>query len=134
MALTQSCFLLMLQSLPRGAVSWGVFRWPASLSAAQRLEWTTPKSRATMNGTRTATESDQRDGSSKRLESAGTRSDEAHRHQLLRGGSGQALFSQLGEGEAGLQLQARSGNRWGDLYGKHTFSGNPQEKTCRVGL
>lgn len=51
-----------------------------------------------------------------------------------REGSGQAQFAQLEESEAGLQLQARSGNRWGDLYGKHTFSGNPQEKTCRASL
>lgn len=51
-----------------------------------------------------------------------------------REGTGHVQCPLLEEGEAGLPLQARPGTRWGDLDGKHTFSGNPQEKTCRIGL
>ncbi|VFV32275.1 interferon regulatory factor-2 binding protein 2b [Lynx pardinus] len=57
----------------------------ASLSAAQRLEVFHIKVTRYNQRHRDCMESDQRDTSSKRFETAGTRGDEAHWHQLLQG-------------------------------------------------
>lgn len=43
-------------------------------------------------------------------------------------------FPQVGEGETELQSRGRIRNRWGNLYGLYTFSGNPQETTFNVSL
>lgn len=57
----------------------------ASLSAAQRLEVFHIKVTRYNQRHRDCMETDQRDTSSKRFETAGTRGDEAHWHQLLQG-------------------------------------------------
>lgn len=126
------CFL-MFQSLPSGGHLLGMFRWLVSL---QHKDWTSstlgsgPEREVTCYNEwhRVSMESDQRDRSRKTFQAAGTRSDQAHWHQLLQGRiwAGPILPARRGCGRIAIASKIRE-QMGRPLWQAHLFWKSPRE-------